>query len=586
MRSAAMNNPAPVPVPSPDPVSADTAPATLSQELPALEELLKQAELASDRDEHARGIELALQAEALARLQKNDAGLTRALCLLVTLNCREGLAEQAVSAGQAVLPALRASKNNDVARADVLCSMAMAFLDLGLGQEALDHISESVEAARACGDARLLCLAYNRVGLTNGHMGRFEEGERFLNESLAMARELQSEEETYRALTNLSVVASDAFDALESRGDSVAAQAAIERARRHGEEALNVARRSGNAYREALTLSNLGRYLGVSGQERAATTLLDHARAIAIKHNHRSLVLACDGNRAELLVRHKRHDEAIPILTAALEGAEELYANAMVQDMHLQLYLAYKACGNLEQALKHHEVYHALTRDQLEQRNDAQSRLMMNRLELDQALFMAERSRMQAELQRVRAEQMAAEAERLQAQARELGRYVLADPLTGLGNRRLLERELPRLMSHSARTGEPLAVAALDLDHFKKVNDRFGHAVGDAVLTVTADLFRARVRGGDLIARLGGEEFLIVFAHASLEWARDACERLRVAVQDHDWNQIAAGLKVTISIGLCLAAPRHDAAQLLGQADLALYDAKNAGRNRVVSSTL
>ena len=551
----------------------------------ALAELLSQAEQAAERDEHARGIELALRAEALAREAHDQPGLALALRLLVTLNSREGLAEQAIAAGQAVLPTLRETVD-DAARADVLCNMAMAFLDLGLNQEALDHISEAVEAARASGDARLLCLAYNRVGLAKGHLGRYEEGERFLNDSLAMARELQNEEEIYRALTNLGVVASDAFDAFESRGDTAAAQDAIERARRHGEEALIVARRSGNAYREALTLSNLGRYLGVSGRERAAFTLLDHARALALENGHRALVLACDGNRAELLVREKRHDEAIPLLIEALTGAQELYANSMVQDMHLQLYLAHKARGDLAEALTHHEAYHALTKEQLEQRNDAQSRLMMNRLELDQALFGAERSRMQAELQRVRAEQMAAEAERLQAQARELGRYVLADPLTGLGNRRQVERELPRLLAHSARKGEPLALAMLDLDHFKQVNDRFGHAVGDAVLMATADLFRARVRGGDLIARMGGEEFLIVFAHASLEWAREACERLRLAIEGHDWAQVAPGLQVTISIGLCLASAQRDGTQLLEQADLALYQAKNEGRNRVVVAAL
>ncbi|HET7795026.1 MAG TPA: tetratricopeptide repeat-containing diguanylate cyclase [Rhizobacter sp.] len=547
----------------------------------ALAELLHRAEEAAARDEHAHGIELALQAEALARQSQDADSLAQALRLLVTLNSREGLAEQAVAAGQAVLPRLRET-GDDAARADVLCDMAMAFLDLGLNQEALDHISESVEAARASGDARLLCLAYNRVGLTKSHLGRYEEGERFLAESLAMARELQNEEEIYRALTNLGVVASDAFDAHESRGERQASREAIERARRHGEEALIVARRSGNAYREALTLSNLGRYLGVSGQEKAAFTLMDHARALAMQHGHRSLVLACDGNRAELLVRQQRYDEAIPILHGVLAGAQELYANAMVQDLHLQLYLAHKARGDLAEALTHHEAYHALTKEQLTQRNDAQSRLMMNRLELDQARFGAERSRMEAELQRVRAEQMSAEAERLQAQARELRRYVLADPLTGLGNRRQVERELPRLMSHSVRKGVPLAVVALDVDSFKQVNDGFGHAVGDAVLTALADLFRARVRGGDLIARMGGEEFLIVFDQASLEWSREACERLRQAVESHAWERIAPGLKVTVSLGLWVGDARCEMAQLLERADAALYQAKNEGRNRVV----
>jgi diguanylate cyclase (GGDEF)-like protein len=127
---------------------------------------------------------------------------------------------------------------------------------------------------------------------------------------------------------------------------------------------------------------------------------------------------------------------------------------------------------------------------------------------------------------------------------------------------------------------------ALDVDNFKQVNDNHGHGVGDAVLMALADLFRARVRGGDLIARMGGEEFLIVFAQTSLEWAREACERLRAAVEGHGWEQITPGLRITISIGLCLgdvaSEGRRDAAQLLAQADAALYQAKNEGRNRVV----
>ena len=149
-----------------EPLSRAPGPATLA-------EVLRQAELAAERDEHARGIELALRADALAREANDPVNLAQALRLLVTLNGREGLAEQAIAAGQAVLPMLRKA-GDDAARADVLCNMVMAFLDLGLNHEALDHISESVEAAHACADMRLLCLAYNRVGLANGHLGLFE----------------------------------------------------------------------------------------------------------------------------------------------------------------------------------------------------------------------------------------------------------------------------------------------------------------------------------------------------------------------------------------------------------------------------
>ena len=159
------------------------------------------------------------------------------------------------------------------------------------------------------------------------------------------------------------------------------------------------------------------------------------------------------------------------------------------------------------------------------------------------------------------------------------------DPLTGLYNRRFMEEELAREISHMQRLGKSLAVAMLDLDHFKHFNDNFGHEAGDVVLTEFARLMQNFREGSDVACRYGGEEFVLVLPEVTLEQARQRFERLRESVSKlflHIGDQTLPG--VTVSIGFALfPADGHHGKDLLKQADAALYRAKDAGRNRVVA---
>ena len=402
---------------------------------------------------------------------------------------------------------------------------------------------------------------------------------------MVIARELNNADELFRTLNNFGVVAALSFDASRERGDAICADKSIACARSFAQEALQVAQRSGNTYCVTMCLSNLGRYLGVGGEIGPAFALLDEAYAMATKHGHKALALTCDSQRAEILVQAGRHHQAIPILLVSLERAELVFSNRLVLDMRLQLYKAYKARGSMAEALAQHEQYHALVKAQLEHRSHTQSRLLLNRLELDQARFGAERAQLEANVQRVRAERMLAHTERLEEEAVELGRNLLADALTGLGNRRKIDRGLPTLLQHAATSGITLSVAVLDIDHFKKVNDRFGHPVGDAVLKALANILRDTLRSGDMMARLGGEEFLIALVDTPSQYARETCERLRVAVERYAWDDVAVGLLVTVSIGLCTQVTSTDTAEILSCADAALYKAKHAGRNQVAEIT-
>lgn len=172
--------------------------------------------------------------------------------------------------------------------------------------------------------------------------------------------------------------------------------------------------------------------------------------------------------------------------------------------------------------------------------------------------------------------QLRAHNQGLQADVRQYSRLAETDMLTGLPNRRALEAEF------EARRGDaPLALAVLDLDHFKRINDRFSHLVGDAVLRQAAALMSASLRAPDLLARLGGEEFVALAALAPDE-AAGAFERVRRALAEHAWGEVVDGLQVTVSIGVTGLRPGEDLATAMARADALLYRAKHEGRDRVL----
>lgn len=163
----------------------------------------------------------------------------------------------------------------------------------------------------------------------------------------------------------------------------------------------------------------------------------------------------------------------------------------------------------------------------------------------------------------------------------------LRDGLTGAYNRRFLDEVLPKEVEQARRREAPLSVLMLDIDHFKRFNDSFGHEVGDRVLALFARTLQARLRSGDLVARYGGEEFTAVLPGAGLEEARALAERLRASLEALELAppEFPEGCRITASLGVA-AFPQHggEAETLLQSADRALYLAKGQGRNRVVAA--
>lgn len=166
----------------------------------------------------------------------------------------------------------------------------------------------------------------------------------------------------------------------------------------------------------------------------------------------------------------------------------------------------------------------------------------------------------------------------------EIHALTITDPLTGCFNRRYLDSRLSEEALRSRRTGQPLAVIVTDIDRFKRINDTLGHAAGDVVLKAVAHTFRSAMRERiDWVARFGGEEFVIVLPDTSLAAAIVVAERLRSAIESAQFSYDGKELRVTASFGVAVSTDGSDAASLLSSADARLYEAKEAGRNRVVS---
>ena len=199
-----------------------------------------------------------------------------------------------------------------------------------------------------------------------------------------------------------------------------------------------------------------------------------------------------------------------------------------------------------------------------EQRHDSHFRTEILQLTNDLSLMMRESARKNRELQ----------------EANEtIERLARTDGLTGLANRRTLHEALPREIARAERMGECLSLIMTDLDHFKSVNDQYGHLTGDQVLVHAASVFGSQLRPYDLAARFGGEEFILLLPGTSGDDAAAIAERIRKAVAEI--KVPGCPRQITVSLGVATWMPGEAPEQFIARADRALYGAKSSGRNRV-----
>lgn len=323
-------------------------------------------------------------------------------------------------------------------------------------------------------------------------------------------------------------------------------------------EAVQVARGLGHVDYESSALLNLAESMTLVGEaEQALILLQDWARQHPEllprqrSHLHDSLGLV------HLALGHP--EAAVPAFEAALALNDDRVHRATITE-HLSTALEH--CGRWREALARHKEFHAMQAQVSAERAQRSARVAA--LHLDAAQ------------ERARARVLTTSNDQLRRRAEDLQRMTVEDPLTGLANRRHIDALL-------SVPQEGCWVAIVDVDHFKRINDDHSHAVGDAVLRALGALLRDNCRPTDTAGRLGGEEFVVLY-RGEAQAGLPAAERLRQRVAAHDWNAVAAGLRVTVSIGLAHASEAGGGAAMLALADRRLYAAKRDGRNRVVGS--
>jgi diguanylate cyclase (GGDEF)-like protein len=500
---------------------------------------------------------------------------------------------------------------------------------LGEIKEALPAYHHLVDEAVRLGDARLQAEAYHARGDLLGYVGRFAEGLDDIQLSCRIYRKLGLQDQAWVCQQSLAIIyyrfgdydraaefIGEVVQARRERGQtymladalfnlarSLEGKGDFDGALARYEEMLGMSRQLANPTGEAYGQQAMGALLIKRQQPQRALELLDGALAAFRAQDDTDMVARLQGLRGEALTQLQRYPQAI----AALEESVRLYevleqqpglesTYGLLADALLRTGAHARAAATLLAQRTVHEALDRERRDETLARQRAQfeseKREQVNRrLEAQRALADAN---LQNALRVDRLKTVVIVLSvlllsavgvfllrqlRLSARLRALA---LADELTGIGNRRSVLAFLEQQIRQHRASGRPLAVAILDLDRFKQLNDQYGHAAGDEALKAVANLCQHMMRGNDKIGRTGGEEFLAVLPDATLAHAGEVAERLCEQVRRLELDHVARGLRITASIGVSEWLPGDaDAHAVVKRADVALYQAKAEGRDCV-----
>jgi len=424
----------------------------------------------------------------------------------------------------------------------VLHSMAIRNFVCGRQALALEDLNRAVPLARGSGWPDVQACIHNMLGVVLNDMGHHDEAARVLREALELLVPTLSSSLNLRLRSNLALAlarGAQRAKVLHEADWRRRADAAVEEARevsRQVDELLPGDR--------AAFLDTLATALVAQGTLGDAHQALDEAQASFIADGNDVGLFYASLTRSRAWLEGGEPAKALDALAQARAAAARSGATVLLDELELQASLAHERLGDYQAALTAHRAFHHWRETQVLALAEERARSLAVTLDLDRA--------------------------------RRESRH---DALTGLLNRRGFEELLPRVLG-GASPRTQVGVALIDLDHFKQVNDRFGHAAGDEALRVVAKLLISECRSTDFAARLGGDEFVLV-VQGEAGTAAAVCSRVLERLRASGLSQGDGGPMLTISAGVTETDRPEDPSAILARADEALYRVKAAGRNGV-----
>jgi diguanylate cyclase (GGDEF)-like protein len=463
-----------------------------------------------------------------------------------------------------------------------LTGAATAFAGIGLCQHRLGaHDDAVVSLLRALEIARTQKLDTLEIDICNSlgsaliAADRIDEAARYLASGIELAQARGDRNLLTKLLLNQSLLAKTRGDA-RAATDAGGAQQEYAKGLAHATQALELARALGNVYDEAQCLGQTGTMLRLLHSHADAAVILRQTLALGRTLKEPNVQAEALLELGSLHVAEGRAAEARQCLSEAIVLARSISARSVLAEACEALSQVQEQSGDFAGALAMYKEFHAVREGELAgSRKHAASAAQV-------WLDFQDASR-RASQYRERAETLAADHAALARKTKVLMEVSQQDPLTGLLNRRGLDARIGALIAASEAGESPLTIVLIDVDRFKRINDTYSHAVGDAVLRRVAGIIRDHCRQDDLPVRYGGDEFLVVLAGADLASGRRVVERLKRASDAHRWESEAAGLRVTLSIGVAARARGATIAATVAVADEALYEAKAAGRDRIAT---
>ncbi len=465
---------------------------------------------------------------------------------------------------QALLYSLEAVKTgkNSLSVGERLVMVAKTHTHLKNYSEALSEIYRALEIAQKIENRFLEGLALNTLGMIYLDLSEPFKGLAYLQQSHDILEESDTPEKVEITYPNFCL--------------AYLKMGVLDKALKFGKMAVKSNRECGDFKQMAISLIYLGEVYHARGEEPNALETHQKALEVSRKFNFQCESSAALCRIGELLLAQKKFSQAQKHIEESLALAQTFTDHPNFAECHRLLAEMFSQQKKFRQALKHHKLYHTSISQRYQQ--DLASRVkaleQATNLETANKISHALNQQNQALREEIRLRKQ------VQAELEEISRL---DGLTGIFNRRYFFELARREYGSAQRYNHPLSAIMIDLDHFKEVNDTYGHTVGDQVLIEVAQRIQAGVRDVDVVARYGGEEFVVMLPETELEDAIAMAKRIWHKLTERPTQTSKLTIPVSASIGVASCRPdgKISLDMLIDQADQALYQAKELGRNRI-----